>query len=63
VNLIVNGNRVLHKIPREIKEMELLGIMEKIALYTFRNKETERITVTFNGKECTYWRIDFLQYL
>lgn len=61
-SLVANGNRIIHRLDDGVKNIELLGRMEKIALQAFRdNPEVERVTVTLNGKEKTSLKQDFLE--
>lgn len=57
----VRGEKVRKNLDDDIKNEEVIGIMDKIALQAFRdNPEAEKATVSYNGKQSTYFREDEL---
>lgn len=58
----INGNRYAQKLKPKIKNKELLGIREKIALQVLKEKpEVETLKVVYQGKESKHFRVDFVE--
>lgn len=58
--LKINGDRIYYKLDSDIREEELLGSHEKIALQGFRDHPSlKKAIVLFNGKQSVHWRSDF----
>lgn len=62
-SIVVNGNKIYNKLDEEIRDLELLGTHEKIAIKAFKdNPNAKKATVVFEGKQSTQFRNKFTEF-
>lgn len=61
--LIIRGERISHKLDEDIREDELLGVREKVAVQGFRDNPQDEAKVIYHGKESKHWREDLKQHI